>query len=312
MSQFQIQLKHGFCAGVKKGRNSFVWVMKIIIPIAFLVTLLHWSGWLYRVDFLLKPLMGLINLPAEAALPIIIGMLSGIYGVIAAIAVLPFTVEQMTLIAIFTLIAHSLIMEGVIQSKSGVSMVKATLLRIAAAALTVLIVSQFFDETTRGVVTTDVIVRTPLVEVLKVWAVDMLVLAAKIFVIIMAIMIILESLASLGWIKYLLKPLKPFMRILGLSDRVTMGWVAAVVFGLMYGATVIIDQSKKGGLTKEELEHLHISIGINHSMVEDPALFMALGLNGFWLLVPRFIMAIIVVWVSQAVKYLKKGIRAAS
>lgn len=311
MSDFRIQLKHGFRAGVKKGWKSFVWIMKIIIPIAFLVTLLQWSGWLYRVDFLLKPLMGLVNLPAEAALPIIIGMLSGTYGAIAAIAVLPFTVEQMTLIAIFTLIAHGLILEGVIQSKSGVSMVKATLLRISAAALTVLIVSQFFDETTKGIVTTDIIVRTPLVEVLKVWAVDILVLAAKIFVIIMAIMIMLESLASLGWIKYLLKPLKPFMRILGLSDRVTMGWVAAVVFGLTYGAAVIIDESKKGGVTKEELEHLHISIGINHSMVEDPALFMALGLNGFWLLVPRFIMAIIVVRASQAVKYLKKGISAA-
>jgi len=312
MSDFRIQLKHGFRAGVKKGWKSFVWIMKIIIPIAFLVTLLQWSGWLYRVDFLLKPLMGLVNLPAEAALPIIIGMLSSTYGSIAAIAVLPFTVEQMTLIAIFTLIAHGLILEGVIQSKSGVSMVKATLVRIAAASLTVLIVSQFFDETTKGIVTTDVIVRTPLIEVLKVWAVDILVLAAKIFGIIMAIMIMLESLASLGWIKYLLKPLKPFMRILGLSDRVTMGWVAAVVFGLTYGAAVIIDESKKGGVTKEELEHLHISIGINHSMVDDPALFsMALGLNGFWLLIPRFVMAIIAVRTSQAIKYLKKVISAA-
>jgi len=311
MSDFRIQLKHGFRAGVKKGWKSFVWIMKIIIPIAFLVTLLQWSGWLHRVDFLLKPLMGLVNLPAEAALPIIIGMLSSIYGVIAAIAVLPFTVEQMTLIAIFTLIAHGLILEGVIQSKSGVSMVKATLVRISAAALTVLIVSQFFDETTKGIVTTDVIVRTPLVEVLKVWAVDILVLTAKIFVIIMTIMIMLESLASLGWIKYLLKPLKPFMRILGLSDRVTMGWVAAVVFGLTYGAAVIIDEAKKGGVTKEELEHLHISIGINHAIVEDPALFMALGLNGFWLWVPRFVMAIIVVQTSQAVRYLKKRISAA-
>ena len=312
MSDFRIQLKHGFCTGVKKGWNSFIWIMKIIIPIAFLVILLQWSGWLHRVDFLLKPLMGLINLPAEAALPIIIGMLSSIYGVIAAIAVLPFTVEQMTLIAIFVLIAHSLIMEGIIQSKSGVSMVKATLVRIAAATLTVLIVSQFFNETAKGIVTTDLItVRTPLVEILKVWAVDMLALAAKIFVIIMAIMIMLESLASLGWIKYLLKPLKPLVRILGLSDRVTMGWVVAVVFGLTYGAAVIIDEAKKGGVTKEELEHLHISIGINHAIVEDPALFMALGLNGFWLWVPRFVMAIIVVQTSQAVRYLKKRISAA-
>jgi len=38
---------------------------------------------------------------------------------------------------------------------------------------------------------------------------------------------------------------------------------------------------------------------------------MALGLNGFWLWVPRFVMAIIVVQTSQAVRYLKKRISAA-
>lgn len=310
MSDFRTQLKRGSYTGVKKGWHSFIWIMKIFIPIAFLVALLQWSGWLYRVDFLLKPLMGVINLPAEAALPIIIGMLSGPYGAIAAMAVLPFTIEQMTLIAIFIGIAHSLIMEGVIQRKAGVSAVKATLVRIAAATLTVLVVSQFFDETTKGIVTTDLTIRAPLGEVWKVWAIDILVLAAKIFGIIMAIMMMLESLASLGWIKYLLKPLKPFMRILGLSDRVTMWWAVAVIFGLMYGSAVIIDEAKKGEVTKEELEHFHISIAINHSMVEDPALFMALGVNGFWLWVPRFVMAIIAVRTYQAVKYLRKKISA--
>ncbi|MBA7680400.1 hypothetical protein ES703_88715 [subsurface metagenome] len=310
MTDFGLKLKHGFYTGVKKGWKSFIWIMKIILPIAFLVTLLQWSGWLSWVDFWLKPLMGLTNLPAEAALPIIIGMLSTMYGAIAAIAVLPFTIEQITLIAIFTAIAHGLIMEGVIQGKSGISMVKITLIRITAATITVLIVSQFFDETAKSIVTTDLTVRAPIVEVLKVWAVDMLVLAAKIFIIITTIMIILESLAALGWTKYLLKPLQPFMKILGLSERVTMGWLVAVCSGLTFGAAVIIDEANKGVLSKEELEHLHISIGINHSIVEDPAIFMALGVNAFWLVVPRLVMAVITVWAFKTVKYLKKRISA--
>jgi len=121
-------------------------------------------------------------------------------------------------------------------------------------------------------------------------------------------MTILESLRSLGWIKYLLKFSKPFMKILGLSDRTAMMWVTAVVFGLVYGGAVITEEAKKGALTKEELEYLHISIGINHSMVEDPALFMALGLNIFWLLVPRFVTASIAVHVCRAVKSAKRAL----
>ena len=306
MSNFQTQLKSGFLAGVKKGWSSFAWMCKIIIPVSFLVALLQWTGWLHQLDFLLTPLMSLINLPAEAALPIITGMLVNLYAVIAIITVLPFTVEQMTLIAIFNLVAHSLIVEGIIQHKSGFNVIKAALIRITMAILAVLIVSQFLGDTSQGVIVpSDFTVHTPFLELLKVWAVDLIGLLLKIFGIIMFIMILLESLKSLGWIEYSLKLFRPLMKTFGLSDRAAMMWVTAIIFGLFYGGAVIVEEAKKGALTKEELEHLHISIGINHAMVEDPALFAVLGLNAFWMWVPRFIMAIITVQTYRAIKHLK-------
>ena len=63
-----------------------------------------------------------------------------------------------------------------------------------------------------------------------------------------------------------------------------------------------------GVLRLAELEHLHISIGINHSMVEDPALLMVLGMNGFWLWVPKLVMAAITVQVFRGVEYLKNRV----
>ncbi len=306
MSDFQTQLKTGFLAGVKKGGSSFVWMCKIIIPVSLLTILLQWTGWLNQLDFLLSPLTSLINLPPEAALPIITGMLINIYAVIAIITVLPFTIEQMTLIAVFNLIAHSLIMEGIIQHKSGLNAVKATLVRIAVAILAVLIVSQFLGDTSQSVTApATLMVRTPFLEVLKVWTVDMIVLLLKILGIIMLVMIMLESLKSLGWIESSLKFFRPLTRILGLSDRIAMMLVTAVIFGLFYGGAVIVEEAQKGTLTREELERLHISIGINHSMVEDPALFAVLGLAAFWLWVPRFIMAIIAVLAYRTIKHLK-------
>lgn len=304
---FRSRLKGGFWTGARKGWGSFVWMCKIIVPISFLVTLIQWSGWLYQADFLFNPLMGLINLPGEAALPIISGMVINVYAVIATMAVLSFTVEQMTLIAVFSLIAHNLIAEGIIQFKSGINITKITLVRISVAILTVLIISQFLGDTTQSItVPAALTVHTPFFEVLKGWAVDMMGLLIKIFVIIMTVMVTLESLRWLGWIEYLLNFSKPFMRILGLSNRAAMLWVTAVVFGLMYGGAVIFEEAKRGDLTKAELEHLHISIGVNHSMVEDPALFLVLGLNGFWLWVPKLVMAIITVQFFRAVKYLMK------
>jgi hypothetical protein len=53
-------------------------------------------------------------------------------------------------------------------------------------------------------------------------------------------------------------------------------------------------QSRPQGL-RQELEKLHVSIGMNHSIIEDPALFMTLGLNAFWLWVPRLMTVILFV-----------------
>ena len=127
------------------------------------------------------------------------------------------------------------------------------------------------------------------------WAVDLIGLLFKILGIVTAIMIMLQFSESLKWSEYSLKFFRPLMRILSLSDRTATLWITSATFGLMYGGAVIIDEAKKGTLSKEELERLHISIGINHSMVEDPALFLALGLNPFWLWIPKLLMAIIAV-----------------
>jgi hypothetical protein len=310
MPDYKYTLKSALFAGFKKGWGNFVWICKIVIPVSLLVALLQWSGWLYEADAILKPLMGWLNLPSEAALPIVSGMLINLYATIAAITVVPFTAGQMTLIAIFSLIAHNLIIEGIIQHRSGINVAIITLVRISAAILTVLFVSQFIGDTSESVAgLAEITGDSTIAEALKDWALDTLILLAKVFGIIMLIMIVLESLTALGWSEYLFNFCRPLMRILGLSRRATMLWVTAVVFGLMYGGAVIQDEVRRGDLTKSELKHLHMSIGINHSMVEDPALFVALGLNGFWLWVPKLVMAAVVVHIFRVVEYLWGKIR---
>jgi hypothetical protein len=123
-------------------------MMKIIIPISLLTAIIDWSGLLHHLDFLLKPLTGLLSLPPSAALPLIAGMLSSVYAGIAAMAVLPFSTAQMTLIAVFILMCHSLIQEGIIQGTSGIHPLKATLVRAVAAVATILIIAPWVGSTT--------------------------------------------------------------------------------------------------------------------------------------------------------------------
>jgi hypothetical protein len=307
MPEFRTQLKIGLRTGIKRGWGSFVWICKIIIPVSFVAAVIQWTGWLSYLDFLLHPLMNVINLPAAAALPIIIATTVSFYAGIAIMVVLPFSMEQIILIALFITIAHMLPVEGIVQHKSGLNIVKATLVRIGAAILAVFVVSQFFTDTSQSIsLPADIAAQAPFIEVLKGWGIDTLWLCGRIFIIIMLVMMALYALEYIGWIKYLVKFFKPMMKILGLSDQATTMWVTGAGFGLLYGSAVIAEETKKGNLTKEELEHLQVSIAVNHSIVEEPALFLALHVNPLWILIPRFVLAIIAVHTLRGVRYFKR------
>lgn len=297
MELAQNKLKYGLKTGIIKGWSGFVWMLKILVPISFLTAIIEFSGCIDKIDFLLKPGMNLLNLPPIAALPLIVGMLTGIYGGIASMIVLPLTESEMTLIAIFLLISHNLIQEGMIQGKSGLNPVKATLFRLTASIVTVYMVSLFLGSEPTFLAKKSASVSTDpsFMIMLKTWFMATLYLSVKIFAIIMVLMILLEMMKVFNLIHHIVKMLNPLLKTMGLNRRVGILWLTANVFGLAYGGAVIVEEAKQGDITRKELEKLHLSIGINHSMVEDPALFLSLGLSAFWLWIPRFIMAVIAV-----------------
>ena len=302
-------LKEGLNTGLHKGLDGFIWIMKILIPVSLFTALLAWTGWLDHLDFLLQPLMSILSLPAMATIPLLIGMLTGIYGGIAAMSVLPFSQDQMTLMAIFLLIAHNLIQEGIIQAKSGIHPIKATLFRLVAATFTVIAVAPFFNVTMTASEKTgsSLEMTRPLIEALQEWGLTTLSLSAKIFVIIMCILTLLEILKTFDLISPMVRVLNPLLKIMGLDQKVGFLWLTAVIFGVAYGGAVIVEEVKAGHLTKEELEELHLSIGINHALVEDPSLFLSLGLSPFWLWFPRVIVAILAERMLTLWRLFRKG-----
>jgi len=295
--------------GVGRGLSGYVWLLKILIPVSFLTMVVQASGILSRLDFLLVPVMGWIHLPPEAALPLIIGLLASIYGAIAAMAVLPLAQGQMVLIAVFLLISHALIQEGIIQRLAGMPALKATLVRLTASVVTVLIVAPFLTLPPVGdALPAATGAAVPFFDTCCQWAVDMVWLCLKILVIITALMVALELMKAYRLIDHVQRLLRPLLRLMGLNDTVGMMWLAAAIFGISYGGAVIVEESKTGRIPAGDLSRLHLSIGINHAMVEDPAVFLILGLPAFWLWVPRLVAAIVAVRVAAALARLKRAV----
>lgn len=274
-----------------------MWMMKILIPISLFTHLLAYSGWLKHFDFLLAPIMGFLGLPAVAAMPLVAGILTGIYGGIAAMLAFSFTIKQMTLIAIFLLISHNMIQEGIVQGESGMSALKATVIRLIASVITTVISAYLIgvDSSMTSARSAVASVQQPFRIMLGAWGMSTLYLCAKIIVIVMTLMIVLGLLKSFNLIPRIVKILLPILKILGVEERVGILWLTGAVFGIAYGAAVIMEETKEGDFTEEELTGLHISLGINHAIVEDPSLFVAVGLSGFWMWIPRLATAVIFV-----------------
>ncbi len=273
-------------------------MIKILVPVSLLTALLAWSGWIEKAQFLIQPVMKWLSLPVTAALPLVIGIGTGIYGAIGAMSVLPLSKEHMTLVAVFLLIAHALIQEGAIQAKSGLSPITAALYRLAAATVAVLLVAPFLDITAAPLPAENVSFSSTfqaLDDMLLDWLAITLVLSVKLLVIITGVMLLLEVSKALGWIDRILVLFRPVSKVLGLNEKAGVIWMTAALFGLIYGAAVIVEEARGGQLDKEALKGLQLSIGINHAIFEDPLLFMSFGLNPFWMWIPRMVMAIVAV-----------------
>ncbi|MBF0389403.1 MAG: iron transporter [Desulfamplus sp.] len=310
-----IRCKNGITSGLKRGLSGYIWLLKILTPISFGTALLVYSGWLYKIDFIIQPVMGVLSLPASAALPLIIGIFTGIYGAIGAMAALPLTVEQMTLIAIFLLISHNLIQESIVQGQSGLNPFIAAGFRLAVSFIVTAIAAFFIEPQTTlsaassvaGSNATEALYKSiPFLTMFKGWFIDFATLALKIFTIIMPLMVVMELMKAFDLIRHIVKTISPILSIMGLSRATGVLWLTAACFGLAYGAAVIVDETRNNNFSRDELIRLHLSIGINHAVIEDPALFLPLGISPFWLWIPRLLAAIFTIYVIHIINLVRK------
>lgn len=295
-------LKSGIVQGLLKGWKAFIWLLKIIIPISFITALLVHFGIIYKLDFILTPIMNWLCLPASAAVAIIAGLFTGIYGTVAALSVMPFSMDHMILIAVFTLISHNLIQESLVQANSGLNFFYAAFFRLFMSVVVTFVCAKIMHTTaeTGGVAAAGSAFAGNYADsfsaMLASWGWKTFKLVVQICCIIMPLMVILELAKKFHIIDFITKITYPVLAAMGLSRSTGMLWLTATVFGLTFGAAVIVEEARSNEFKKDDLKKLHLSIGVNHSMIEDPALFLPLGLPMFWLWIPRLVAAILIAW----------------
>lgn len=111
--------------------------------------------------------------------------------------------------------------------------------------------------------------------------------------IIIPLMLALEILKDLNILNKISELLKPVSKFFGISKESTFPLVIGLIFGLAYGAGVIIESAKEDNLNKKDLYVLIIFLVACHSIFEDTFIFVAMGANGILLITLRLVLAIV-------------------
>ena len=119
-------------SGLKKSAKTIFLMVKIVVPVYFLVMLLDYTGILPKISSFFEPVMSLTGLPGGAAIVIIMGNFLNLYGGIAAMTAFTFTTKQITIIAMMLLICHSLPIETSVIKTLKIPRYKQIILRVAS------------------------------------------------------------------------------------------------------------------------------------------------------------------------------------
>ena len=287
-------------ASMPKALQTALWILKITLPVSLGVSILNYYGLIELLTRHLTPAFNLIGLSGEAALPFITGILLNIYSVIAVVSQLSLDMREVTIIAVMSLIAHNLIIETTIQSKTGSKVWHMVVLRMGTAFIAAALLNWVLPEMSHkmGIMaqTND---ATHLGQLLIAWLTSSFRLTLKIVILIALLMILQALLREFRLIELLTKPLSPILKTMGLPASTSFLWIVANTLGLAYGAAVMVEEINQGRITKRDADLLNYHVAISHSNLEDVLLFAAIGVSIPWMLAPRILIAVVAVWLRR-------------
>jgi len=298
--------------GAWHGVRTFLKLMLIVAPVFTAVTILKYTPVIRVFAEFMAPLMKHFGLPGEAALAVILGNVVNLYAGLGVITALKLTTAQLTVLSLMLLLSHSQILETAVFYQIRAKwwllwFIRVVLSFLAGVGLSRLIVKAG-PAGAADAARLAQMAQMPyggFGPALANWARGLADTGVKMLLVLVAIFMLLEVARRYGILEKTLRSIGAVTRFIGLKPEAGMPWLAGNVLGVVFGAGVVIETVREGRLDSKQVTLVATFLALCHGLFEDTAIFMVLGANMFWILVPRIVLAVAVTWVLS--KVLKDG-----
>lgn len=282
--------------GLKVGLQT-TWVLgKVIFPITLIVTLLSFTPAIDWIVILFTPFMKWIGLPGEAAIPLVLANFLNLYaGIGAVISLDNLTVKEVFILAVMMSFSHNMIVETAVATKVGIRASVAISVRVGLAVISALLIHWFWqggtepaqygflagtkEEPSGWLAISLYGVKTAIMGIVQ------------LAIIVIPLMVFIQWMKDMKFLDVFAKWMQPVTKVLGLSPNTATTFGAGIIFGLAYGAGVIIQAVKEERISKKDMYLLFIFLVACHAVIEDTLIFIPLGIPVWPLLVIRLVIA---------------------
>lgn len=286
-------ISKGLLAGLRT-----TWMLgKIIFPVTFFITILQYTPILPWIIQLISPVMELIGLPGDAAIPLVLGNFLNLYAGIGGILALDsLTVKEVFIIAVMLSFSHNLFIETGVALKVGVKLWVVLLTRIGLALFSAVAIHLFWQGGSERIyygISGNEEAVSGLLPILLMALEKAAYGTIKLAIIVIPLMLVIQIMKDLNWLNKFSNWMKPVTRMLGMKENTSMTLVAGLVIGLAYGAGVMLDAVREDGVSKKDITIAFIFLIACHAVVEDTVIFIPLGVPVLPLLLIRLVTAIL-------------------
>lgn len=283
--------------GLKNGLQTTWTLGKVIFPITLIVTILQFTPILPMIIHWIEPLMGLIGLSGEAAVPLVLANVLNLYAGIGAIVSFDFTIKEVFIMAMMMSFSHNLFIESAVAAKVGVKFWVIVAVRLSLAIISAIIINLVWSGgqalAQYGLVPKDGPEPSGWLEIGFTGLETAFFGVVQLAIIVIPLMIVMQWLRDNQWLDWLSNKIAPFTRLIGVQSNASMTLVAGLTVGLAFGAGLMIQAAKEDNVSKKDMYLVLIFLVACHAVVEDTLIFIPLGIPVWPLLVIRFISALI-------------------
>lgn len=280
--------------------KTTLWLLRLMIPISFIVKLLQYYGVIEWMARYLDPIFVHLGLPGYSAIAFLTGAFVTTYASVAVMLTMVLTLREATIISIMVGICHAVFVESAVVKKTGSSFWKMAIIRFMMAFGCGFYLNAVLPDMSQPFVSSIAVDSSAtLAAVLTEWGLSTLKMSVMILCLVYALMFVQRILEAYDLIHKISRFLGPLMKVFGLPENASYMWVVGNVLGISYGSAVMVDMEEKGMITRKDANDVNYHLIMNHSMLEDTCVFASFGVSALWILSTRILFAIVLVWARK-------------